>query len=94
MRTRKVTVTISWLDTNRFKRLAITGFVMLVAVACLLFVLENQQMIVVSFFGFFSPELQVSIFGVASFLAGMIVGGLIVSAFAFRSRRRGRQVSH
>jgi uncharacterized integral membrane protein len=75
-------------------RFAITGLVLLVAVACLLFVLENQQLVVVSFFGFSSPELRVSIVGVVAFLAGMIMGGLMVAVFALRSRRRVRQVSH
>lgn len=84
----------SWGAKSRFSRLAITGLVVLVALACLLFVLENQQLVVVSFFGFSSPQLQVSIVGVISFLVGMIVGGLMVAAYALRSRRRARQVSH
>ncbi|WP_092279419.1 lipopolysaccharide assembly protein LapA domain-containing protein [Pseudomonas prosekii] len=90
---RKITVTSSWRDKSSFKRLAITGLVLLVAIACLLFVLENQQLVVVSFFGFSSPQLQVSILGVVSFLVGMVVGGLMVSAYALRSWRRGRQAS-
>ncbi|MDO9327517.1 MAG: LapA family protein [Pseudomonas sp.] len=94
MRKRKPTVASSWRDKSRFKRLAITGLALIVAVACLLFVLENQQLVVVSFFGFSSPQLQVSIFGVVSFLIGMIVGGLMVSAYALRSRRRGGQASN
>ncbi|MCP1417743.1 putative integral membrane protein [Pseudomonas laurylsulfativorans] len=75
-------------------RFAIIGLILLVAVACLLFVLENQQLVVVSFFGFSSPQLQISIVGVVAFLAGMILGGLMVAVYALRSRRGVRQVSH
>ncbi|MNC31991.1 hypothetical protein D3C87_1942110 [compost metagenome] len=52
--------------------------------------LENQQLVAVSFLGFSSPQLQLSIFGVVSFLVGMIVGGGVVSAYALRVRSRGR----
>ncbi len=68
-------MTISWRDSSRFKRFVITGFVLFVSIPCLLFVLENQQFVVISFLGFSSPQLQLSIFGVVSFLVGMIVGG-------------------
>ncbi|MNI97038.1 hypothetical protein D3C73_1556090 [compost metagenome] len=67
----------------------ITGLVLLISIPCLLFVLENQQLVVVSFIGFSSPELQISMFGVASFLVGMIFGGGIVVAH-FLGRARGR----
>jgi hypothetical protein len=67
----------------------ITGLVLLISIACLLFVLENQQLVIVSFIGFSSPELQISMFGVASFLVGMIFGGGIVVAH-FLGRGRGR----
>lgn len=84
----------SWSVGSRFKWYAITGLVLLVTVACLLFVLENQQLVTVSFLGFSSPQLQVSIVGVGAFLVGMIAGGLMVAICALRARRRGRQVSH
>jgi uncharacterized integral membrane protein len=68
----------------------ITGLVLLISITCLLFVLENQQLVVVSFFGFSSPELQISMFGVASFLVGMIFGGGIAVAHFLKGKRRGR----
>ena len=80
-------MTIRWQNKSRFARLVITGLLLLVSIVCLIFVLENRQLIVVSFFGFSSPPLEVSIFGVASFLVGMILGGLMMSAYAIRSRR-------
>jgi uncharacterized integral membrane protein len=67
----------------------ITGLVLLISITSLLFVLENQQLVVVSLFGFSSPQLQISMFGVASFLMGMIFGGGVVVAH-FLGRRRGR----
>jgi uncharacterized integral membrane protein len=67
----------------------ITGLVLLISITSLLFVLENQQLVVVSFFGFSSPQLQISMFGVASFLMGMIFGGGVVVAH-FLGKRRGR----
>ncbi|POF39767.1 hypothetical protein B0D71_24025 [Pseudomonas laurylsulfativorans] len=80
---------MSWLDKSRIKRIMITGLVLLISITCLLFVLENQQLVVVSFFGFSSPQLHISMFGVASFLVGMIFGGGIVLAY-FLGKRRGR----
>jgi len=81
---------ISWRDSSRFKRFVITGIVLFVSIPCLLFVLENQQFVAVSFSGFSSPQLQLSIFGVVSFLVGMIVwGGSVVSACTLRVGTRG-----
>lgn len=94
MKKRTVTLRASGRAGSRFVRLAIMGLVLLFAVACLLFVLENQQRVVVSFFGFSSPELRVSIVGVVAFLAGVLVGGLMVAVYALRARRRVRQISH
>jgi putative membrane protein len=80
---------------SRFKQVLVIGLVLLIAVACLLFVLENQQLVAVSFLGFSTPLLQVSILGVVSFLLGMIVGGLMVSAIALRfSRKKRLQSAH
>lgn len=81
---------MSWRDKSRIKRFMITGLVLLISVACLLFVLENQQLVVVSFLGFSSPQLQISMFGVSSFLMGMIFGGGVVVAHFLGVRRRGR----
>lgn len=93
MRMRKVFVTIKWRDRSRFKRFVISSLVLLVSIACLFFVLENQQLVALSFFGFSSPQLQVSIFVIGSFLIGAIVGGLLVFAHTLRRRDRGRQVA-
>lgn len=94
MKKRKVAVRSSWSVGSRFKWFAITGLVSLVTVACLLFVLENQQLVIVSFLGFSSPQLQVSIVGVVAFLVGMIAGVLMAAAYALSARWRGRRVSH
>ncbi|WP_248805779.1 hypothetical protein [Pseudomonas sp. MWU13-2100] len=68
----------------------ITGFVLLISItSLLLFVLENQQLVVVSLFGFSSLQLQISLFGVALFLMWMIFAGAVVVAH-FLGRRRGR----
>lgn len=83
-------MTMSWRDKSRIKRFMITGLVLLISIACLLFVLENQQLVVVSFLGFSSPQLQISMFGVASFLVGMIFGGGIVVAHFLAGRKRVR----
>ena len=80
---------MSWRDKSRFTRFMISGLVLLISITSLLFVLENQQLVVVSLFGFSSPQLQISMFGVASFLMGMMFGGGFVVAHFLR-RRRGR----
>jgi len=78
---------MSWRDKSRIKRFMITGLVLLISITSLLFVLENQQLVVVSLFGFSSPQLQISMFGVASFLMGMIFGGGVVVVHFLRGRR-------
>jgi len=80
-------VAMSWRDKSRIKRFMITGLVLLISITSLLFVLENQQLVVVSLFGFSSPQLQISMFGVASFLMGMIFGGGVVVVHFLRGRR-------
>lgn len=84
----------SWNVWSRLKRFAITVLILLVVAACLVFVLENQQSVVVSFLGFSSLQLQLSFVGVAAFLFGMIVGGLIAAVYVLRAGRRERQVAH
>lgn len=80
---------------SRFKQVLVIGLVMVVAVACLLFVLENQEFVTVSFLGFSAPQLQVSVLVIMSFLVGMIAGGLMASASALRSTRKKRlQAAH
>lgn len=78
---------------NHFKRLLGITLGLLAAAACLLFVLENQQSVEVSFLGFSTPHWPVSVVVILAFLLGMIVGPVIGWLIAARGRRRVRRAA-
>lgn len=59
------------------KRILLILIVVLVGLAVLAFVLENQQGIALSFLGLNSVQLPVSVFVVLALIVGMLVGPLI-----------------
>ncbi|MBF7143476.1 MULTISPECIES: lipopolysaccharide assembly protein LapA domain-containing protein [Pseudomonas] len=67
--------------------------VLMVAAACLLFVLENSQKVALSFLGFASPQWPVSAMVLLALLAGLAIGPLIGWFIAIRGRRRLRRAA-
>ncbi|QHF43856.1 hypothetical protein PspS35_08590 [Pseudomonas sp. S35] len=59
------------------KRVLLILIVVVVGLAVLAFVLENQQGIALSFLGLNSVQLPVSVFVVLALIVGMLVGPLI-----------------
>ena len=57
-----------------FKRALGFALVVMLALATLVFVLENQQGIALSYLGFASPQLPASLFVAAAFVAGGLLG--------------------
>ncbi|UFH48252.1 lipopolysaccharide assembly protein LapA domain-containing protein [Pseudomonas sp. KNUC1026] len=78
---------------NHFKRLFGITFGLVAAAACLLFVLENQQGIEVSFLGWATPQWPVSVVVIFAFLLGMVIGPAIGWFIAARGRRRVRRAA-
>lgn len=73
---------------RNIKRLLLVVIVLAVAAATLLFVLENQQSVALSFLGWSGPSLPVSVFVLVALLLGLAVGPLLGWYVALRGKRR------
>ena len=62
---------------RNLKRVLLAIFVLLVVLAILAFVLENQQSVTLLFLGWAGPELPVSLAIVLALLIGMVIGPVI-----------------
>ncbi|MGY2339219.1 LapA family protein [Pseudomonas sp. SDO5532_S415] len=75
---------------RNLKRVLIAVFVLLLVLAILAFVLENQQSVTLLFLGWAGPQLPVSVVMVVALLIGMVVGP-IISWFLGRTSRASRR---
>jgi uncharacterized integral membrane protein len=75
---------------RNLKRVLIAVFILLLVLAILAFVLENQQSVTLLFLGWEGPHLPVSLLLVGALLAGMVIGP-IVSWFLGRTSRASRK---
>jgi uncharacterized integral membrane protein len=75
---------------RNLKRVLLGIFILLLVLAILAFVLENQQSVSLLFLGWTGPELPVSLMMVLALLIGMVVGPLL-SWFLGRSFRASRK---
>ncbi|MDN7141071.1 DUF1049 domain-containing protein [Pseudomonas sp. JQ170] len=73
---------------HNLKRLLSVLFVVVVATVILLFVLENQQTVALTLFGWTAPEMPVAVLVVLVLLVGLLIGPLIGAFLALRKRRR------
>jgi len=76
---------------RNFKRVLLGVFVLLLVLAILAFVLENQQSVSLLFLGWAGPELPVSLVTVVALLIGMVIGpmlGWILGRSSRASRKR------
>ncbi|AIG05680.1 membrane protein [Pseudomonas fluorescens] len=71
------------------KRVALVLIVLVVSLAVLAFVLENQQGVALAFLGWSTPPLPVSVFVTLALIVGMLVGPLL----SLLVRRKKRQKS-
>lgn len=72
-------------------RVLLIAFVLLLVLAILAFVLENQQSVSLLFLGWGGPQLPVSVIVVIALLVGMLVGpflGWLVGRAARSKRKR------
>lgn len=70
---------------RNLKRLLLISVLLMLMLSVLVFVLENQQFVTLSFFGWSASEVPLSVFIILSLLAGMVVGPLL--GVVARSRR-------
>ncbi|CAI8863181.1 MULTISPECIES: lipopolysaccharide assembly protein LapA domain-containing protein [Pseudomonas] len=77
---------------HNLKRLLLVLFVIAVATVILLFVLENQQSVALTLFGWSAPAVPVAVLVVAALLIGLMIGPLLGALLVLRDRRRVRRV--
>ncbi|MBX9404211.1 LapA family protein [Pseudomonas baetica] len=75
---------------RNLKRILLGVFILLLVLAILAFVLENQQSVSLLFLGWAGPELPVSLVVMLALLLGMIFGP-ILGLFLGRSSRAARK---
>lgn len=76
---------------RNLKRVLIAVFVLLLILAILAFVLENQQSVALLFLGWAGPQLPVSVVLVIALLVGMVIGPVInwlLARYSRASRKR------
>lgn len=69
------------------KRVLLVVFVLLLALATILFVLENRQTVALLFLGWEGPQIPLSVILVLALLTGMMIGPVLGWFLARRSRR-------
>ncbi|WP_433766943.1 LapA family protein [Pseudomonas putida] len=62
---------------RNLKRVLLAVFILLLVLAILAFVLENQQSVTLLFLGWVGPELSVSLAMVIALLIGMVIGPIV-----------------
>ncbi|KAB0498504.1 lipopolysaccharide assembly protein LapA domain-containing protein [Pseudomonas moorei] len=77
---------------TNIKRILIGSFVLLLVLATLVFVLENQQSVSLLFLGWGAPHLPVSVIALVALLAGMVIGPLIRLLFLRSSQLRRKSL--
>jgi len=75
---------------RNLKRVLLATFVLLLILAILAFVLENQQSVSLLFLGWAGPELPISLVMVVALLVGMVIGP-IFAWFLGRSSRNSHK---
>ncbi|MGF6285496.1 lipopolysaccharide assembly protein LapA domain-containing protein [Pseudomonas silensiensis] len=77
---------------RNLKRVLLAVFVLLLILAILAFVLENQQSVSLLFLGWAGPQLPVSAITVIALLVGMLIGPCIGWLLGRTSRVRRRRM--
>lgn len=72
----------------RFVRAVLALIILAVAFAVLTFVLENQQIVSISFMGWGIENVPISIFIAIALIAGMLIGSLFGGALSIRFCRK------
>jgi uncharacterized integral membrane protein len=68
------------------KRIIFFVIVLLIAVATVVFMLENQQPVALVFFGWSAPELSVAVPVILALLLGMVVGPVLTGLARLRRK--------
>lgn len=71
---------------RNFRRFTLVSAALFVAFFVILFILENTQSVVLLFLGWPAPQFPVSVYMLLAFLAGMMLGPLLVWFVGLRRR--------
>ncbi|KIK86714.1 DUF1049 domain-containing protein [Pseudomonas koreensis] len=77
---------------RNLKRILLGAFLLLMVLAVLAFVLENQQSVSLLFLGFSGPQLPVSVLVVLALLIGMLIGPMLGWLLGRSSRAAGKRL--
>ncbi|MGE8066793.1 lipopolysaccharide assembly protein LapA domain-containing protein [Pseudomonas sp. NPDC089569] len=78
---------------RNFKRVVFAVFGLLLVLAVVTFVLENQQSVSLLFFGWAGPQLPVSVILVSALLIGMLIGPVAGWFLSRSSRAAGKRLT-
>ncbi|KAA8709130.1 MULTISPECIES: lipopolysaccharide assembly protein LapA domain-containing protein [Pseudomonas syringae group] len=70
-----------------FKKVILSVAVLLVALATMVFVLENRQSVAMNFFGWSAPDLPLALPVVLALLLGMLIGPVFAWIASLRKKR-------
>ena len=76
---------------RNFKRVIFVVTAVLVVLATVVFVLENQQPVAIVFLGWSAPQLSVAVPVIIALLIGMLIGPVL--SWAVMLRRRSKRIS-
>jgi uncharacterized integral membrane protein len=78
---------------RNFKRVLLAVVVLLLVLAILVFVLENQQPVTLLFLGWAGPQLPVSVMVVTALLIGMLIGPCVGWFLGRATRVRNKRLA-
>lgn len=78
---------------RNLKRVSLTVFVLILALAVLVFILENQQSVALQFLGWAGPRLPMSAIALIALLIGMLIGPCISWLWGRSSRVRRKNLA-
>ncbi|MDY7565992.1 LapA family protein [Pseudomonas sp. RTC3] len=73
---------------RNFKRVMLVVIILLIVLATVVFVLENQQPVSLVFLGWSAPELSVAVPVILALLIGMMIGPLLGWIVSFRRKQK------
>lgn len=73
---------------HKVRKLLLVALVLVVLVAAVVFVLENQQPVNIVVLGYTGPQLPVAVLIIVAFLAGMVLGPVLAALASLRRRRK------
>ena len=77
---------------RNFKRVMLVFIILLIVLATVVFVLENQQPVSLVFLGWSAPELSVAVPVIVALLIGMVTGPLLGWIWAVGKKRKSNRL--